>query len=276
MKEITALMMGTDADEKLLDAAAQLARHFRARLAPMQVVELPEPPYNTWAIFPDPGIDKANDALRQHAIKLAKRADQKLSGLALDAAPVRLVEALYASPWEVAANECFCTDLVMAAKTRHQSQREMQGIATLILESGRPILVMPVDGEPFAVPKRIVVAWSPVREACRAVHDALPFLRDAESVEVLACPDDVKAERPHVVLCTLVEHLHRYGVKANPIVQEAQGIDIASLILAHAKKVDADMVIAGGYGHSRFREWALGGVTRELLLTCRLPALLSH
>lgn len=277
-KDISVLMMGTASDEALLAAAAQLSRHFQARLSPIQVVDLPELPYNTWAILPDPGITKAHDAIRQQAAQLAERAGRQLAGMQIDAAPFQRIEALYTDPWAVAAKECFCTDLIIAGRsgTGPPAQRETQGIATLILQSGRPILLLPGEAKPQGQPAKIVVAWTPTRESTRAAHDALPFLRQADSVDILALVDDSNAEENRRALPQIVAHLDRHGVKAKPVVQASLGMDIASLVLAHAKTMHAELVVAGGYGHSRFREWALGGVTRELLLTSHLPVFLSH
>jgi nucleotide-binding universal stress UspA family protein len=107
------------------------------------------------------------------------------------------------------------------------------------------------------------------------LHDAIPLLRDAKSVDVLIYDDDTgspgKTKQEN-----LIEHLASHDVKAKVIARRSRGIDIGSLILSHAEKCDADLVVAGGYGHSRFREWALGGVTRELINASRIPLLLSH
>lgn len=277
-KDLSVLMMGTASDEALLASAARLSKHFQARLSPIQVVDLPELPYNAWAILPDPGITKAHDAIRQQATQLTERAGKLLADARVDSAPIHRVEALYTDPWAVAAKECFCTDLIIAGKsaTGPATRQETQGMATLILQSGRPILLLPSEAKLQVPLGKIVVAWSPARESTRAVHDALPFLWQADSVDVLALVDDLNAEEHRRALPLIVEHLDRHGVKAKPIVQASLGMDIASLVLAHAKTAHADLIIAGGYGHSRLREWALGGVTRELLLTCHLPVLLSH
>jgi len=152
---------------------------------------------------------------------------------------------------------------------------QAQGLATAIMQSGLPVLIAPNNDRLLMTPKRAVVAWHPSREACRALHDALPILRGLESVDLLSYDDDTEPLGP-MRRQALVENLTRHGVKARSVAQASRGVDIASLIVSHAEKSGADLVVAGTYGHSRLREWAFGGVTRELVWNASLPVLMSH
>jgi nucleotide-binding universal stress UspA family protein len=126
-------------------------------------------------------------------------------------------------------------------------------------------------------PQRIVAAWKPTSEAARAFHDALPFFLGAEMVDILVI-DPVIGERGHGEQpgADIAMHLTRHGVRVNVVVAPAGGDSVSGAINRHAAARGADMIVAGGYGHSRFREWALGGATRELLESATLPILFSH
>jgi len=275
-KDISVVMTGSDGDDHALRLSVPLARHFNARLLPWQVVELPDPAYNTWAVVPDPGAERVHEKLRHAAAELAGHAQALLTDAKADARDVHVVEALNVSAWEAATRECFGSDLIVVGKPDQPAmlRQHAQGIATLLLQSGRPVLVIPEESSLPAPPRNVLVAWRPAAEAARALHDALPFLQSAETVQIVAY-DDMDAhepERRHALL----NHLRRHGVNATSFADESQGADLTGLLFAHARKANADLIVAGGYGHSRLREWALGGVTQYLLTTSRIPVFLSH
>lgn len=152
------------------------------------------------------------------------------------------------------------------------------GVAdTVLMESGRPVMVVPWIGVSAKPGRRVMVAWNASREATRALHDALPFLEAAESVEVVtvnpAKADEYEGDVPGVYICA---HLARHGVKARAHRIEAADIDAGNLLLSRTADEGADLLVIGGYGHSRLRELVLGGATRELLAHMTLPVLLSH
>jgi nucleotide-binding universal stress UspA family protein len=149
--------------------------------------------------------------------------------------------------------------------------------ADIILASGRPVLVLPAGAPPVFTGDRILVAWRNTAEAARAVHDALPFLKRALEV-VLAEITEPGGDglRPTVTIEDMADHLKSHGVSARCRIAPAAGASAGPCLLALAEEAKADLVVAGAYGHSRFREWALGGVTRYLLSESPLPCLLSH
>lgn len=146
--------------------------------------------------------------------------------------------------------------------------------AELVVTSGRPVLVVPPAAETLSA-KRILLAWKDTREARRAMTDALPFFQRAEAVRVL----EVCAKDDHVDARSrtddVAEALGRHGVKADAKFVDATGDDGLE-ILRQAKLMEADLIVAGGYGHSRLGEWVFGGVTRGLLGQDACHLLLSH
>ncbi len=144
----------------------------------------------------------------------------------------------------------------------------------LVMQAGRPVLLVAPTEVPFRM-ERFVIGWKGTREARRAITDALPLLKRASHVDIveIASPDDLKAARGR--LDDVAGWLGRHGVTANIHPSAADGDDAAWFDSMIAER-DADIVVAGAYGHSRIREWALGGVTRTLLKHPVRSSLVSH
>lgn len=149
-------------------------------------------------------------------------------------------------------------------------------IEAALMTSGRPILAIPYVGRFKAVGTRILVAWNNSREAARAVNDALPLLAQAALVTVLEV--NSTGRKPTATDATgadIARHLARHGINAEARTV-AGGISVPDALLNYAADVSADLLVLGGYGHSRLRELVLGGVTRELLRHMTVPVLMSH
>ena len=143
----------------------------------------------------------------------------------------------------------------------------------IILSCGRPILGVPIANLPERVGANILVAWDGSREASRAMNDALPLLVEAESVTVLSVAGNDHAARLAESAAT---HLRRHGAPATASVTPTGDLGIGELILAHSEHIRADLVVAGGYGHSRLSEAILGGVSLTLLRQMMVPVFMSH
>lgn len=144
----------------------------------------------------------------------------------------------------------------------------------VILDVGRPVLVIPRSGSFPTLGERILVAWTPSRGAVRAVNDALPLLCRAKSVKVVAVnPDAGFGEIPGADIAL---HLARHGVDAVAETVQSPDKRVGVALLDEAEKFGADLIITGAFGHSRFRELVLGGVTRRLLADAKIPVLFSR
>jgi nucleotide-binding universal stress UspA family protein len=142
--------------------------------------------------------------------------------------------------------------------------------------SGRPVIVVPEAAEVRGAPQRIVVAWSPTREAARAVHDALPLLRAAAEVRIVVVDDERTKTESDQPGADIALHLARHRVKADVRHVPAGPNGVTATLLDEARYAGAELVVLGGYGHSRFSEWMLGGVSRDILEKSKLPLLFSH
>lgn len=148
----------------------------------------------------------------------------------------------------------------------------------VVMQSGRPVLIIPNAGHFDEFGKRILVCWNGSREAVRAVKDAMPFLQAAARVTILVVnPEDPSSgDHGDIPSADIALYLARHGVKAEAASATTDQSDIGEIILSRAFDIDADMIVAGAYGHSRTREWILGGVTKTLLHETTVPALVSH
>jgi nucleotide-binding universal stress UspA family protein len=148
--------------------------------------------------------------------------------------------------------------------------------ADVAMASGRPVIIMPFIGAPPVVGQRVLVAWDGGREATRAVNDALPLLKRAHSVTVLAVNPDVTSEGQRDAGADISLHLARHGVKVTAARTIARETPVGDVILADIADNSIDLLVMGAYGHTRLREWILGGVTRHILAHMTIPVFMSH
>ena len=143
----------------------------------------------------------------------------------------------------------------------------------VILACGRPILGVPIANVPEDVGRNILIAWDGSRAATRAMHDGLPLLKPADSVTLLAIDPD---ERDLVSIDSAVDHLRQHEIGATKRIVSSSGSAIGDALLAECEYLHVDLVVAGAYGHSRFAESMLGGVSHRLLHQMMIPVLMSH
>ncbi|MEE8562117.1 MAG: universal stress protein [Alphaproteobacteria bacterium] len=147
----------------------------------------------------------------------------------------------------------------------------------VVLSAGRPVLVVPRVGTYPSVGKRVMVAWDGSLPAARAVNDALPILRRAEKVNVITVyRHDVSADAGRETGERICRHLARHGIAARSQRFRANGIGTGDLILSRAADDGVDLIVMGAYGHARWRELVLGGVTLHMLKHMTVPVLMSH
>lgn len=147
-------------------------------------------------------------------------------------------------------------------------------IGDLVMHAGRPLLIVPA-GVTTIGHERVVIGWKDTREARRAVADALPLLRLAREVCVVEIAAEAELAEARARVGDVARWLHRHGIEATAEVATFADDD-ATALLAWAQSRCADLIVAGAYGHSRLREWALGGMTRELIKPTGCSSLLSH
>ena len=156
-----------------------------------------------------------------------------------------------------------------------KAAREEPIIEGALFESGRPVIVVPYIQTQGAKFDRCMVGWDGSRTAARAIGDAMPLLKRAKMIEVFTVtPGPAKNnELPGV---DIGKHLSRHGLNVEVKRIATEGINVPDAILSHAADISADFMVMGGYGHSRLREFVLGGATRGILTAMTLPTLMSN
>lgn len=275
-KDLMVPMTGGVGDADALDFAIALAGSHGAHLSALEMIDLPMPITHPWGMIPDTTAVIHASLHERGEANLARLRER----LAREPIPsqARLVEALYSEAPRLAARQAFDADLTVVAGAIGDTIESVVPRAyfvALLLESGRPVVVVPPRCAVEMPIKRVTIGWRTSRETTRAVHDALPVLKTAERVDVLSIgadgAQDTESDGKRVV-----EHLDRHGVAAHWISRASTDQTVAAAILQHTREARADLLVVGGYGHSRLREWALGGVTRELLISADLPVFFGH
>lgn len=147
-------------------------------------------------------------------------------------------------------------------------------IEATLLGASRPVVIVPYIKSRAAIGTALV-AWDGSAAAARALADSLPFLALARRVQVVAVGDGANLP-PHLATDMVVRHLTRHGIPAEGRRVPGGDIDPANMLLSHAADIGADLMVMGGYGHSRIREAMLGGTTREILRSMTVPVVMAH
>src|SRR6266436_71382 len=171
----------------------------------------------------------------------------------------------------------YYADMVVIARPESASQTAgPPGLAeSLVLSSGRPIIVFPPRGTVSEV-RRILVAWNATRESIRAAADALPLLVKAEAVEVLVVDHERHAGHGQEPGADIARHLARHGAQVDVHRLSSDGKDVGRLLLSQAAAFRADLLVMGAYGQSHLSEWMFGSITRTVLAEADVPVLMSR
>jgi nucleotide-binding universal stress UspA family protein len=264
--------------ERLLAAAVPIARAHKAHLIGLAVI----PPYVVTPAFDPTSVGMTIDAHRT-----AYMADiSKLKAMMIDTGRREEVncewqqaDAQFGTAAACVLEHARSADLVVMSQddSSWSYSAFLEASDRIVMEAGRPVLVVPNKGRTAMPPKRALIAWNSRREAARAAFDAIPLLSRGADVTVLwvdTSSDPVVAgDAPGVDVCTT---LARHGFKCEAASVQAPLGDAAEAIRREAASRGADLIVMGAYGHSRFREFILGGATRDILARMDRPVLMSH
>ena len=164
--------------------------------------------------------------------------------------------------------------IVGQAQPEISSMEQIIGETTLF-ESGRPMIMVPyIQKAPFKT-DNVMICWDGSRTAARAVADAIPVIRNSGRVEIVIVTNE-RGKEDEIEGADIGQHLARHGLKVDVHRISGGNIDVADALLSHAADSGADLMVMGGYGHSRLREFVLGGVTRSIFESMTVPVLMSH
>jgi nucleotide-binding universal stress UspA family protein len=282
-RSVLAYVDGGEATHQALSIAAMIAREHDARLTGLHVAAP--------ALLPGDNRIRMTaemaDALARQRTESAERAEHMFRAAAGD---------LPRTGWEVAQHAggddtpsligrwARCFDLTVIGQIgegERLGRRPGMLPEQLVMQAGRPILVVPPTNTTASAGRRVLVGWDQSREAARALADALPILERAEKVWVLtiAEPEDraaFAANGEDHRLDRAISYLADHGIEAIPLKEPTGDLNAGEILLARAADNSADLLVLGAYGHSRLRELVLGGVTRDLLTHMTVPMLLAH
>jgi nucleotide-binding universal stress UspA family protein len=167
-------------------------------------------------------------------------------------------------------------DLVIMGQSNPDAPMNALRPGEVVLAAGRPGLIVPYVGTFTEIGRHVLVAWNGTREAARALHDAIFLIDAAEAVTVLEIDPPGEEEDPDLRAVHVVEALKRRGVAAKAETTVSDGTPIADVILSLAADLTADLVVMGAWGHSRLREYVMGGASRGIFREMTVPVLMSH
>ncbi len=234
-------------------------------------------------LFQNGGLENYDPYLSAHLVALRQRAHDALEQFELTA------ERLSVNSWEkrIADDEAGAgislqarySDLVVIGQTDPNEPSPAVPAdfpEYVVMNAGKPVLIVPYAGEFKQVGNKVLIAWDASVEATRAVTGAIPLLKSAAKVDVLifnpSAQPDTHGEQPGADIALF---LARHGIKVEVGRQRTAG-NVGEALLSTAIDLSADLIVMGGYGHSRFREVLLGGVTRTVLDTMTVPVLMAH
>jgi nucleotide-binding universal stress UspA family protein len=275
IKDIVANLSVSRSGDVATDFAVSLAALLDAHLAGVAFLYEPIFPMSDRSGIPA----KVIEILRAENEKAAKAATSKfdaaLRGTALSA-EVRVLDATEAGAPNIFAEIARRFDLSVVAQgdpERPGPGDPMAGAA--LFQSGRPVLVVPYVQRTGLKLDHLLVCWDGSRSAARAVGDAMPFIVRAKATEIVIVANEA-AKSDEMPGADIAHHLARHGAKVEVKRIVSTETDVASTILSYAADSSADFMVMGGYGHSRLREFILGGATRGILASMTLPTLMSH
>ena len=147
----------------------------------------------------------------------------------------------------------------------------------VVLEAGRPVLLLPYRGEFKTIGENVIVGWNATREAARATFEAMPILEKSGSTRLIwVDPQNEAGKAGNLPGSEMATSLARHGIKAVAEAMPTGGLSVGNALLNRASDLGADLIVIGAYGHSRLREFVFGGATRTMLSDMTVPVLITH
>jgi nucleotide-binding universal stress UspA family protein len=275
IKDILANLSVTKEAGPAGDYAVSVAAALQAHLTGIAFIYDPVVPVEGTGYIPAEVIE-SQEADNQSAAKAAIKKFLAATDRAGISADPLTVSASLAGAGDKFARMARRFDLAIVGQARPQTStlEEIIGETTLF-ESGRPVIFVPyIQKSPFKL-DNVMVCWDGSRPAARAIGDAMPLLVKAGSVEIVIVTNE-RGKQDEIEGADMGQHLARHGVKVDVHRIPGGDIDIADALLSHAADSGTDFIVMGGYGHSRFREFVLGGVTHSIFRSMTVPVMMSH
>jgi nucleotide-binding universal stress UspA family protein len=264
--------------DAVLQVAASLAGEQKSHVIGLYVIPAP-------AVYPAVGpyvVPEVFDGLTRFFEDQSKGAKKKFdAGMKSGDLSGRWLEVKALAPVisETVSEIGRIADLVVVSETNRDGKNgaELDFVENVILGVGRPVLILPRKSDPHLNTSLVVCGYNGSKESARAVHDAVPILRKAKDVRLLWV-DPASDTEPFGAPpgTAMAESLQRQGVKATAESVLSNGVNPAEAVMMKARELGSGLIVMGAYGHSRIREFVLGGATRHALSSLTIPLLMSH
>ncbi len=264
--------------DALIESAISVAQRFEAHVIGLYVV----PPVEIYVAAEVPITADIADVQRRHYSEEAEQIqaafEKAFSGAGISS-EWRVVDATGSTVPETIMAHARCADLTIASQdqgleeygSRHKVAEE------IMFAGGRPVLFIPTAGSYTGIGDHVTVAWDGSREAARACFDALPFLKKAKEVRLLSVnPDETAMSGANLPGSEMATALSRHDVRCEASHTQTDDISVGDEILSRVSDQGSDLLVLGGFGHSRVRELVFGGVTRQILAQMTVPVLMAH
>ena len=275
IKDIALALEVSSSRDAARDYAISAATAFNAHVAAIGFTYEPMlPPIDSGSAVPFEMIDAMRDENKQATTAAIARFEEA-ARLSAVSAESRLIEASMSGATKVFGSIARSFDLSVVGQADPNSLRDDLMVEGALFDSGRPVLVVPYIQRTGLKLDRVMACWDGSRNAARAFNDAMPLLMRAKVVDVVTI--DWKEDKTGEIKgVDIAQHLARHGLKVELRRINAGNVDVPNVILSDAADRDADFIVMGGYGHSRLREFVLGGATRGILSSMTVPTLMSH
>lgn len=271
-KTILAIIQSTEDVERVSDCASALAVRFEAHLIGLHAEALPVP-YTSTIGFPDTELIQASAEVNEERSKGIEAVFRQRTAEAGIAAEWRSLESFSGDSAHSSIASARSCDLVVAMQGTDNGASP--DVDALLYEAGRPVLVTPRDAPALASFRRVIIAWNGSKEAARATFDALPFLVEAEGVELLLI-DPPEAPDAAEAGADIAAALERHGVNVSLHSEASGGLATDDVLRSRLAATGADLLVLGAYSHSWLRQLLFGGVTRSVLHSMPVTAFLSR
>ncbi len=274
IKDVMVRLDGSEVDEPRLAAVNNIAEMFQGRVIGLFLNVLP-------VYFPEEGDSvgaiRAAELL-QRARDIGDRLEPELiARLARLQKPTELrrFDVITGAAADVAAREARSADTFVALRPNGGQQEPEDLVEGVLFGSGRHLFLVPEGGAAKPAFDHVLLAWNGSREAARAMAEAMPYLHQARAVTAVVVTDESDVEESATLGVDAVSHLKQHGIDADLYHVQSDG-DVGSTLIAQALRLKADLIVMGGYGHSRLREWLLGGATYRMLHHSPVPLVVAH
>jgi len=245
IRRITVVLWPDSDDLSTMSYALRFAQKYQSSLTALYIKPYPDMPMAHYGAVPQQYIDLLSDAADKQAAECRVRFTRQLSDADIEFSWKEQMGAVGV----IAGQDIPAADFIIVGQPLRDNPGRPDGIInTLMLHAGRPAVVVPAAGYEGTIADRVMLAWDGRADVDRAVTQA----------------------------ANLGEHLERHGIAIEPMVPDPAGAEESDVIRSLAKTNRTDLLVVGAWGHSRVREYTLGGVTRSLLKDCEIPVLFSH